>query len=67
MEIFSIPCVKENILERKPVNSRMSNNLGYILLFDVMLSSNKYSCIATFQKMRVCKTLNLIHITEKIR
>lgn len=50
MEIFSRPCVKENILERKPINSRMSHNLGCILLFNVMLSSNKYSCIATFQK-----------------
>lgn len=50
MEIFLIPCVKENILERKTVNSRMSHNLEYILLLNVLLSSNKYSCIATFQK-----------------
>lgn len=50
MEIFSRLYVKENILERKPVTSGISHNLGYILLFNVMLSSNKYSCIATFQK-----------------
>lgn len=40
MEVFSRSWVKENIFESKTVNSRMHHKLGYILLFNGMLSSN---------------------------
>lgn len=50
MEMILIPWVKENILETKPVNSRMEHKLGNLLLFNGMLSSNKNLCIATSQK-----------------